>query len=519
MSMDNKNNVVVIKRDGTEVRFDLTKWQAQIAKKCEGIPDISPSMIEMAAQAHFYSGMTTTELDEIALRAGINLIDEEEHPDVGHVNYQYFAGKQRISMLRKAVYGEYKPPRLYDIVVKNVGLGLYTDELLTWYTEAEWDLIEKFIDHDKDETLPYAAVEQLIDKYLVQNRSTGEVVESPQVRYAVAAATAFHAETKDRLKYVRDFYQSASDGLFTMATPVLAGLGTPTKQFSSCVLIRSDDTLDSIFASGEMMGKYASKRAGIGLDVGRLRPLGAAIRNGQIKHTGMVPFLKKWFGDLRCCSQGGIRNSSATVNYPIWHYQFEDLIVLKNNKGTEETRVRHMDYAVATNAFFYRRLKNKQNITLFDPNEVPDLYEAFYRDTEEFEKLYVKLEKRKDLRTKTLPAEVIIKEMLLAERGDTGRIYLLNVDNVQKQGPYNTKIHPIYQTNLCTEIFLPTVPFQRLDDMGYLEIEHNGKVVRIDNASVATLADGTTKETFHVTETDDVVSFLLPSGQVLDLTD
>lgn len=291
----------VIKRDGSRVPFDLSKWQAQIAKVCEGVPDVSPSMIEIAAQAHFSDEMTTRELDQIALRSMVNLIDEEDRPDVGNVNYQYVAGKQRISMLRKDVYGDFQPPRLYDIVVCNVGLGLYTEDLLEWYTEEEWDELDKHIDHEKDELLAYAAVEQLIEKYLVRNRATGQIVESPQVRYMVAAAVAFHAETKDRLKWVKDFYHTASDGLFTLATPVLAGLGTRTKQFSSCVLLKTDDTLKSIFATGQVMADYASKRAGIGLDIGRMRPLGAEIRGGEVMHTGIVPFLKKWFADLRSC--------------------------------------------------------------------------------------------------------------------------------------------------------------------------------------------------------------------------
>lgn len=459
------SEIHVIKRNGQKVPFKIEKWQAQIAKVCEGIDGISPSMIEIAAQTHFYNGMTTRELDQMALRAMIDLIDEEEHPDIGNVNYQYAAGKQRISMLRKDVFGKFTPPRLYEIVKKNVASGLYTPDLLKWYSEEEWDQIDKFVDHDKDETLPYAAVDQLVEKYLVQNRAkAGSVVETPQVRYAVAAATAFHAETKDRLRWVRDFYSFASDGLFTLATPVLAGLGTNTKQFSSCVLIKSDDTLKSIFASGQVMADYAAKRAGIGLDVGRLRPLGAAIRGGEVKHTGYVPFLKKWFGDLRSCSQGGIRNASATVNFPIWHYQFDDLIVLKNNQGTEETRVRHLDYCVVLNKFFWRRFREQGHITFFDPNEVPDLYDAFYTDTKKFEELYVKYEQDSSLRKKTEPAETVIKDWLLKERGETGRYYLLNIDNVMNQGPFNPLTDTIYQTNLCTEIMLPTKPFQTIDD-------------------------------------------------------
>jgi ribonucleoside-diphosphate reductase alpha chain len=282
----------------------------------------------------------------------------------------------------------------------------------------------------------------------------------------VAAATVFHKEEPNaaRMRYIKEYYNCASDGLFTLATPVLAGLGTPTKQFSSCVLIRADDDLDSIFASGEMMAKYASKRAGIGLEVGRLRPLGSPIRGGEIMHTGMIPFLKKWFGDLRSCSQGGIRNASATVFYPIWHHQFDDLIVLKNNQGTEETRVRHMDYGVVLSTFFWRRFKNKEHITFFDPNEVPDLYEAFYKNTAQFEELYVKYEKRKDLRKKTMSAEEVFKSGILKERTDTGRIYLVFIDNVMNQGPFDPEYHTIYQSNLCCEILLPTRPFKRLDD-------------------------------------------------------
>lgn len=455
----------VVKRSGNREPLAVEKWQAQIAKICKGIADVSQSMIEIKAQPHFYDGITTKEIDEITLRAIVDLIDVETNPDIGHTNYQYVAGKQRLSMLRKDVYGNYNPHHLYQIVKKNVEIGLYTKDLLDWYTEDEWNKMEEWIDHEKDEQYSYAAIEQLIEKYLVRNRATKEIYETPQVRYMVAAATVFHNEDKtQRLRYVKEYYNCASDGLFTLATPVLAGLGTPTKQFSSCVLIRSDDNLDSIFASGEMMAKYASKRAGIGLEIGRLRPLGSPIRGGEVMHTGMIPFLKKWFGDLRSCSQGGIRNASATVFYPIWHYQFDDLIVLKNNQGTDETRVRHMDYGVVLSAFFWKRFKNRENITFFDPNEVPDLYEAFYTNTQKFEELYVKYEKRKDLRKKTMNAEDVFKGGILKERTDTGRIYLVFIDNVMNQGPFDPEYHTIYQSNLCCEILLPTKPFKRLDD-------------------------------------------------------
>jgi len=459
-------SITVVKRSGRREPLALEKWQTQIAKVCAGIADVSQSMVEIKAQLHFYDGITTKEIDGITLRAIVDLIDVESNPDVGHTNYQYVAGKQRLSMLRKDVYGSYDPPHLYDIVKTNVATGLYTPELLEWYSEDDWNRMNDMIDHDKDESYSYAAVEQLIEKYLVKNRSTGQTYETPQVRYMVAAATVFHKEEPNtaRMRYIKEYYTAASDGLFTLATPVLAGLGTPTKQFSSCVLIRSDDDLDSIFASGEMMAKYASKRAGIGLEIGRLRPLGSPIRGGEIMHTGMIPFLKKWFGDLRSCSQGGIRNASATVFYPIWHLQFDDLIVLKNNQGTEETRVRHMDYGVVLSAFFWRRFKNKENITFFDPNQVPDLYEAFYKDTALFETLYVRYEKDSSLRKKTMAAEDVFKSGILKERTDTGRIYLVFIDNVMNQGPFDPEYHTIYQSNLCCEILLPTKPFKRLDD-------------------------------------------------------
>ncbi len=459
-------NITVIKRSGQKEALMIEKWQNQIAKVCRGIADVSQSMIEIKSQPHFYDGITTKEIDEITLRAIVDLIDVESNPDVGHTNYQYVAGKQRVSMLRKDVYGDYEPPHLYEIVKRNIKIGLYTPELLQWYTEEDWNRMNDMLEHEKDEQYSYAAIEQLIEKYLVRNRATKEIYETPQVRYMVAAATVFHKEEPNtaRMRYIKEYYNAASDGLFTLATPVLAGLGTPTKQFSSCVLIRSDDDLDSIFASGEMMAKYASKRAGIGLEIGRLRPLGSPIRGGEIMHTGMIPFLKKWFGDLRSCSQGGIRNASATVFYPIWHHQFDDLIVLKNNQGTEETRVRHMDYGVVLSSFFWRRFKNKEDITFFDPNEVPDLYEAFYKDTVLFEKLYVEYENTPGLRKKTMNAEDVFKGGILKERTDTGRIYLVFIDNVMNQGPFDPEWHTIYQSNLCCEILLPTRPFKRLDD-------------------------------------------------------
>jgi ribonucleoside-diphosphate reductase alpha chain len=503
--------ITVIKRNGEKVPLDIAKIQRQVANACQGISDVSPSMIEIKAQIELYDGIETRTIDELLLKAMVNLINENENPEINNVNYQYVAGRQRVSMLRKEVYGQYTPPPLYEIVKTNVDAGMYTPELLEWYSPEEWAVIDSFVDHYKDEEYSFAAIAQLCEKYLVQNRTNGKIYETPQVRYAVAAATVFHSEpTSERLRLIKDYYDCGSNGHFTLATPVLAGLGTQTKQFSSCVLITADDTLDSIFASGELMAKYASKRAGLGLEIGRVRPVGSPIRNGEIKHTGLTPFLKKWYADLRSCSQGGIRNASCTVTFPVWHYEFETLIVMKNNQGTDETRVRQMDYSVVVNGMFWRRFKEGGNITLFDPHQVPDLYEAFYRDSEEFEKLYVKYEKDRKLTKKVLTADEVFKKGILKERTDTGRIYLVNIDNVINQGPFDTKVDPIYQSNLCSEILLPTRPFQRLDDQGEFKLSlEDGTEISLPGNHYVLLKDGSKRVVEEIKEGDDIDDLLL----------
>lgn len=450
--MSKEKKIKITKRSGLSVEFDRTKWSNQVNTVCGDTPYVSASMIEIQAMPHFYDGMTTREIDEITLRAVVELIDEETMPIEGHVNYQYVAGKQLVSMIRKDVYGQYAPPSLYSIIKKNIDLGLYTGELLAWYSKEEIDSLDKYIDHGKDEQMPYAAVEQMRDKYLLKNRSTDALYETPQVRYMVAAMTNFHMETKDRIQWVKDYYDEASEASFTLATPVLAGLGTKTKQFSSCVLIKVGDSTKSIQAATNLVEDYASKRAGLGIDVSRIRALGAPVRNGEIEHTGLVPFLKKIFYGMRAFSQGGIRNSSATVTFQIWHYQFDDLIQLKNNRGIDETRVRHLDYSVAISALFFKRLKDGGNITFFDPNDLPDLYEAFYRDINRFNELYEYYEKnavRLGIRHKVEPADKVIRQWLIKERVETGRIYLFFVDNVNRQSTFDTKLYPIYMSNLC----------------------------------------------------------------------
>jgi ribonucleoside-diphosphate reductase alpha chain len=504
--------IQVIKRNGTRVPLDISKIQRQVYNCCNGIDGVSPSMIEIRAQLEFHDGMTTETIDKLLLQAMVSLIDETENSDINNVNYQYVAGRQRLSMLRKEVYGKYEPDKLYNIVKKNVEAGLYTPELLTWYSEEDWNRMDSMIDHSKDENYTYAAIAQLIEKYLIKNRVTKQVYETPQVRYMIAAATVFHKEEPNtaRMRYIKEYYNAASDGLFTLATPVLAGLGTPTKQFSSCVLISAGDSLNSIYAAGEMMGKYASKRAGIGLEIGKIRSLGAPIRNGEISHTGLIPFLKKWFADLRATSQGGIRNASCTVWFQIWHLQFSDLIVLKNNQGTEETRIRHLDYGVVLNAFFWRRFKDRGNITFFDPHEVPDLYAAFYGDTKKFEELYVKYEGRSDLRKLTMSAEEVFKNGILKERTDTGRIYLMYTDNVQNQGPFDPLVDPVYQSNLCAEITLPNSPFESIDDEGEFKLYlDDGQEIILPGQHRVLLADNTTKKVRELTEHDDIKNLLI----------
>lgn len=458
-------NLNVKKRNGDVEELNIDKIHNQVERCCEGIENVSPSLIEINACLQFYDGITTEEIDQMLIRSAVDLINPDVNHE-GHVNYQWVAGRLLLSVLRKQVYGKYQPDRLYDIVKQNVERGVYTSELLEWYSEDDWNLFETYIDHSKDERYSHSALSQLIDKYLTKDRTTGDIFETPQIRYIVAASTKFHNSTIDRFQKIRQYYESASNGNFTLATPVLAGLGTPTKQFSSCVVIKADDNLDSIYAAGQMIGRYAAKRAGIGLDTGRLRGEGSAVRKGEIKHTGLVHFIKKWNGDLKCVSQGGIRGASMNVNIPIWHMDIENVFVLKNNQGTDDTRCRTLDYTIVLNGYFLKLMKEDRPIYLFNPNEVPDLYEAFYSDTNKFIELYEKYSRSRSLKyKKKVQQEKIFELGWCKERRDTARIYLMFIDNILRQTPYIAEYGDvIYQTNLCVEILLPTKSFETLTD-------------------------------------------------------
>jgi ribonucleoside-diphosphate reductase alpha chain len=461
----------VVKRSGKKEPYDQSKIQRQIQYACEDIEKVSESMIEMNMNLELYDGITTEHLDQLILNSAANLTIAEH----GHVNYELVAGRLQNSILRKKVYGQFHPPSLLEIVKVNVEANLYTPDLLEWYSTSEWTQLGSVIDHSKDEKMTLSAISQFESKYLISNRSTGKLYETPQVRYMIIAAVVMQAEKTNRMEMIASLYHTLSNGQVSTATPIAAGLGTKTKQFSSCVKISVDDTLDSIFAAGEMMGKYASKRAGIGFEAGRIRRAGAPIRNGEIAHTGLVPFIKKWFGDLRATSQGGIRNASATMFFPVWHYDFEDLVVLKNNKGTHETRERHLDYAFITCKYLWRRFKNNQPITLFCPHSAVGLYDAYYTDQNEFIRLYEQYENDPLVDKKVVSADSVFGT-LLRERSETNRIYLGFVDN-WANGPIDVKKHPIVQSNLCMEILGPTTPFQRIEDI-------NGEIFLCTLASI-----------------------------------
>ena len=451
---------MVVKRDGSKEPLDIEKFHKVVGWACEGITGVSQSEIELKSHIQFYNNILSTDIQETLIKAAADLISEEAP------NYQYVAGNLINYHIRKQVYNGFTPLKngLYAHIEHNVANGYYDAQLLEDYSKDQWDQIEQYIDHERDFNFTYAAMEQWRGKYLVQNRSTKQYYETPQVAYILIAACLFANYPEDqRLKWVKDYYDAISQFYISLPTPIMAGVRTGQRQFSSCVLIESDDSLDSINATSSAIVKYVSQKAGIGIGAGGIRAIGSPIRNGDATHTGVIPFFKLFQSAVKSCSQGGVRGGAATLYYPIWHYEIEDLLVLKNNKGTEDNRVRHMDYGVQFNKVFYERLLNGGDITLFSPHDVPELYQAFFTSSDQFRELYEKYERSTKLRKKVIPAQELFS-MFMQERKDTGRIYLMNVDHANDHGAFIKEQAPIKQSNLCCEINLPTKPLKHMFD-------------------------------------------------------
>jgi len=455
--MNGINGITVTKRDGSTQSFNLDKVHKVLEWAVEGITNVSMSEIELKANIQLYDKIPAYDIHELLIKSAAELISEHTP------NYQFVAARLISYKMRKEAYGQYNPPRLCEIIQRNVDLGVYDKEILNLYTMKELAELNDYIKHDRDDSFTYAGMEQFRGKYLVQDRRTKQIYETPQVLYMMIAATLFSAYKENRIKYVKEYYDAISQFYISLPTPIMAGVRTPTRQFSSCVLIESGDSLDSINATATSIVRYISKKAGIGIGSGSIRAIGAKIGDGSVVHTGLIPFLKYFQSAVKSCSQGGVRGGAATVYLPLWHYEFEDLVVLKNNKGTEETRVRHMDYAFQFNKLMYERLLEGGNITFFDPNDVPGLYDAFFADQDKFQELYEKYERATSIRKKSLPAMDVF-QMFLTERKDTGRIYLMNVDHANDHGAFDADKAPIRMSNLCCEIDLPTTPLDSYDD-------------------------------------------------------
>ncbi|MCF5846660.1 ribonucleoside-diphosphate reductase subunit alpha [Aeromonas veronii] len=451
-------NLFVTKRNGHKEPIDLDKIHRVLDWAAEGLDNVSVSQVELKSHIQFYDGIRTADIHETIIKATADLISEQT-PD-----YQYMAARLAIFHLRKKAYGQFEPPHLYQHVARLVDMGKYDKHLLEDYTQAEFEELNTHLDHWRDMDFSYAAVKQLEGKYLVQNRVTGEIYESPQFLYMLVAACLFSKYPKDtRLDYIKRFYDAVSTFKISLPTPIMSGVRTPTRQFSSCVLIECDDSLDSINATASSIVRYVSQRAGIGINAGRIRGLGSPIRGGEAFHTGCIPFYKYFQTAVKCCSQGGVRGGAATLFYPLWHTEVESLLVLKNNRGVEENRVRHMDYGVQINKLMYQRLIKGGDITLFSPSDAPGLYDAFFADQDKFEELYVKYEQDPAIRKKTLKA-VDLFSLMMQERAGTGRIYIQNVDHCNTHSPFDPSVAPVRQSNLCLEIALPTKPLNNIDD-------------------------------------------------------
>ena len=453
--MSNGSGIHIVKRDGKRLPLDINKIHKVVQFACEGLSGVSISQVEMNSNLQFYDGMSTREIQDILIRSANDLISLEAP------NYQYVAARLLLYGVYKDVFGEYKHKSFYDMIKLNIERGVYDPQILELYTEDELESLDKYIKLNRDENFTYAGLRQIVDKYRVQDRSSGQIFEPPQYMYMMIAATLFANYPKeDRLYYVRRYYDATSLFKINIPTPVMAGVRTPVRQFASCVLVDSDDTLNSIFSSDMAIGRYTAQRAGIGINAGRIRAINSKIRGGEVAHTGLVPFLKKFESTVRCCTQNGVRGGSATTHFPLWHYEIQDLLVLKNNKGTEDNRVRKLDYSIQLNKLMYERFLGGKDITLFSPHQVPELYEAFFSDQAKFEKLYTKYEKDPSIRKKSVPAMELFSDML-RERAETGRIYLMNVDHANTHSSFKDTV---YMSNLCQEITLPTKPLQHIDD-------------------------------------------------------
>ncbi len=458
-------SLMVTKRDNHTETLDLDKIHRVVTWAAEGLQDVSVSQVELSAHIQFYDGIRTSDIHETLIKSAADLISEQA-PD-----YQYLAARLAMFHLRKKAYGGFTPPSLYEQVKTQVAAGRYDEQLLTDYTKEEFELMDSYLVHERDMHFAYAAVKQLEGKYLLQNRVTGEIYESPQFLYILVAACLFAKYPKEtRLDYIHRFYDAVSTFKISLPTPIMSGVRTPTRQFSSCVLIECGDSLDSINATASSIVRYVSQRAGIGINAGRIRALGSEIRGGEAFHTGCIPFYKYFQTAVKCCSQGGVRGGAATVFYPLWHLEVESLLVLKNNRGVEENRVRHMDYGVQINKLMYQRLIQGGNITLFSPSDAPGLYDAFFADQNEFERLYLQYEQDPAIRKRQLKA-VDLFSLLMQERASTGRIYIQNVDHCNTHSPFDPTVAPVRQSNLCLEIALPTKALNHyLDENGEIAL-------------------------------------------------
>ena len=456
--MRKMTGIHIVKRNGEKENLDLEKMHKVVFEACNNISNVSASEVELKSHIQFYSGMTSSEIQETLIKAAAELISEDLP------NYQWVAGNLINYHIRKEVYGTFEPSHVLDLVKQNVTSGFYDKSLLEDYSVEEWEKINTFIKHDRDFNITYVGMEQFRGKYLVQNRVTNKLYETPQMAYMLIAATLFSSYAKEeRLKWVKDYYDAISTFDISLPTPVMAGVRTPQRQFSSCVLIETDDSLDSINATSSSIVKYVSQKAGIGVGAGSIRAINSPIRNGDASHTGVIPFYKMFQAAVKSCSQGGVRGGAATLYYPVWHYEVEDLLVLKNNKGTEDNRVRHMDYGVQFNKLMYERLMTGGNITLFSPQDVPGLYEAFFNDQDKFRELYEQAERKTSIRKKSVPA-IELFSAFMNERKNTGRIYLQNVDHANDHSSFISEVAPVKQSNLCCEITLPTKPLNSVMD-------------------------------------------------------